>query len=145
MFLHVCVILFTGGSASVHAGIHPPPRSRPPRSRHPPPREQAPPSRHPMGGGTPPPWDQAHPPPPEHSMLGDTVNVRAVRILLECNLFMKIILCFQMSLKKGVNFVFSFFINVLYSMCATILYGDVHFKLDKKTRVLLQEQVNRFF
>ena len=26
------------------------------------------------------------PPPPEQSMLGDTVNERAVRILLECNL-----------------------------------------------------------
>ena len=49
------------------------------------------------------PWDQVHPPgtrytppdqvhPPDHvpppvqSMLGDTVNTRAVRILLECNL-----------------------------------------------------------
>ena len=41
------MILYTGGSASVHAGIH-------------------------------------HP--PEQSILGDTVNERAVRILLECNL-----------------------------------------------------------
>ena len=50
------------------------PGSRPPRSRHPrtdPPRR----SRHPPGAD-----------PPEQSMLGDTVNERAVRILLECNL-----------------------------------------------------------
>ena len=46
MFLHMCVILFTGGSASVHAGI-PPPQTRypldqaPPQTRHPP--DQAPP------------------------------------------------------------------------------------------------------
>ena len=43
----------------------------------------------PLGLGTPP-WDQVHPPgpgtPPWHSMLGDTVYARAVRILLECNL-----------------------------------------------------------
>ena len=97
MFLHVSVILFTGGSASVLAGIpHPPrdqapppgadtlwsrppwrpPRSRSPRTRHPwsrPPRTRHPsPSRHPL--------------PPEQCMLGDTVNKRAVCILLECNL-----------------------------------------------------------
>ena len=45
-----CVILFTGGSASVHIGIPPPdqapPWSRPPPSRHPP-------SRHPPGAGGP--------------------------------------------------------------------------------------------
>ena len=54
------------------------------------PQDQAPP-----GLGTP--WNQAHPPgpgtppgpgrhPPEQSILGDTVNERAVCILLECNL-----------------------------------------------------------
>ena len=65
----------------------------------PPPRDQAsPPNRPPLGPGTPPgadppgpgippppgadPRDQA--PPQEQSMLGDTVNERAVRILLEC-------------------------------------------------------------
>ena len=41
MFLQACVILFTGGgSASVHAGIPPPPRSRPPSSRLPSPLPQ---------------------------------------------------------------------------------------------------------
>ena len=50
----------------------PPPRAGTPRSRQAPPRV-----------GTPP--DQT---PPERSMLGDTVNERAVRILLECNLVM---------------------------------------------------------
>ena len=51
-----------GGSASVHAGI-------PPGTKHP--QEQAPP-----GPGT----------PSEQCMLGDSVNKRAVCILLECNL-----------------------------------------------------------
>ena len=55
------------------------------------------------------PWDQVHPlhqvhhhppppgtrytPPPLQSMLGDTVNARAVRILLECNLVQDACLC----------------------------------------------------
>ena len=58
MFLHVSVILFTGGgvSASVHVGIHTPPRNRPPPGAD----------------------------PPEQCMLGDTGNKRAVRILLQC-------------------------------------------------------------
>ena len=61
----------------------------PPRTRYTPP-----------GPGTPPPRDQVHTPPPgpgkpprtrytpplTQSMLGDMVNERAVRILLECNL-----------------------------------------------------------
>ena len=121
MFLQVSVILFTGGlSASVHAGIHPPPEQTPPRadtpleqtppeqtsppgadippwSRHP--REQTPQEQTPLGTDTPweqtPPQEQTTPPgadtpreqtPPQQSMLGDTVNARAVRILLECNL-----------------------------------------------------------
>ena len=52
IFLHLFVILFTeGGSASVHAGIPPPPSL----SRHPP--EQTPPgTRHPPWADTP--WDQ---------------------------------------------------------------------------------------
>ena len=57
IFLHVSVILFTeGGSASVHAGIPPPPRTRqtPPRADTPP--DQADP---PGPGRTP---DQAEPP-----------------------------------------------------------------------------------
>ena len=66
IFLHLFVILFTGGSASVHDGIPPP--------------DQAP-------SGTRPPQDQA-PPGTEHA--GDTVNARAVRILLECNLVLPI-------------------------------------------------------
>ena len=59
MFLQVCVIMFTGGSASVHAGIPCPPPSRPPQSRHPsgsrPPRDQVhSPHPTPLGPGTPP-------------------------------------------------------------------------------------------
>ena len=66
-----------------------PPRTRPtpPGTRHPPgagtPRPR---SRHPPNQASPTPWDQAT---PQQSMLGDTVNERAVRILLECNLVSK--------------------------------------------------------
>ena len=53
IFLHLSVILFTGGlgvSASVHAGIpHPPDQTNPPGTRHPPRADT--------------PWDQTHPSP----------------------------------------------------------------------------------
>ena len=69
MSSQACVILFKGGvSASVHAGIPPP--------------EQTPPGADSPGADTPPGADI----PPTQSMMGDTVNARAVRILLECNL-----------------------------------------------------------
>ena len=85
MFLQVCVILFTGGW--VPDQVHPQDQVHPPGPGTPPP----------PGPGTHPPQDQAHPPgpgvlpldqvhPPGHSMLGDMVYARAVRILLECNL-----------------------------------------------------------
>ena len=78
-------ILFTGGSAPLHAGIHPPlplgPEAGTPRTRHPP-------------GADPPDQRQAppFPPPlpPEQCMRGDTGNKQAVRILLECNLVVHI-------------------------------------------------------
>ena len=75
----------------------------PPRTRYTP-WDQVPPwdQAHPLGtrytslGPGTPSWDQVHPLgpgtppriryPPEKSILGDTVNVQAVRILLECNL-----------------------------------------------------------
>ena len=76
MFLQVSVILSTGGgvSASVHAGIPCPlgADTHPSGSRHPPPEQT-----------TPNPGAET---PLVQSMLGDTVNARAVRILLECNL-----------------------------------------------------------
>ena len=50
---------------------------------------------HPPGPDTPP-QEQT---PPAQSMLGDTVNTRAVRILLECNLVIQILL-----LKFGLSF-----------------------------------------
>ena len=60
---------------------HPPwSRYPPPKTRHPTPQSRPPRADTPQEQ-TPPP-----PPPPEHSMLGNTVNVRAVRILPECNL-----------------------------------------------------------
>ena len=91
VFSQACVILFTGASASVHTGIPPPnpatPQSTPPQDHTPleqiPPREQTPP----LGPGTP--LDQAPPgadSPLPQSMVGYTVNARAVPILLECNL-----------------------------------------------------------
>ena len=69
--------------------VHPPGPGTPPWDQvHPQTRYTPSPDQvHPPGPGTPP-RDQVHPP-PARSMLGDTVNVRAVRILLECNLVMK--------------------------------------------------------
>ena len=75
MFSQACVILFTGGGGgrvclsacwdtTPPMGADTPREQTPPGSRHP--REQT--------------------PPPAQSMLGDMVNARAVRILLECNL-----------------------------------------------------------
>ena len=83
MFLQVSVILLTG-----EGGV--PDQVDPPTGPGTPPQ-----TRYPLGLGTPPrtryppgtrytPQDQVHP--PAQSMLGDTVNARAVRILLECNL-----------------------------------------------------------
>ena len=103
IFLHLSVILFTAGVCLSACWDTHPPGSRHPWSRHPPPR-----SRHP-------PWEQTpleqtpsprsrHPPmgadPPAQCMLGDTVNKRAVCILLECNL---------------VNTVINTVINVIYN------------------------------
>ena len=79
IFLHLSVILFTGGSASVHAGISPrdqadtpPPGTRqtplpPGPGRHPSPRDQADTPRDqsdtPLQVQADPPWDQADTPP----------------------------------------------------------------------------------
>ena len=87
MFLQVFVCPQGGGGcASVHAGIPPWIRHTPhhqeqthaPRSRHP----REPPRAAPLPEHDPPP--EQTPPTAEH--VGDTVNARAVRILLECNL-----------------------------------------------------------
>ena len=62
----------------------PPPEADPPESRHPPG------SRHTSPQEADPPQEAEPPgsrhPPPAQCMLGDTVNKRAVCILLECNL-----------------------------------------------------------
>ena len=110
MFLQASVILLTGGVPDTHIPqdqVHPPEQTppgpgTPPRTRYIPPgpgtpcpRDQVhlPRTRYsplPRSRYTPPdqvhptPQDQVHP--PTQSMLGDTVNTRAVRILLECNL-----------------------------------------------------------
>ena len=110
MFSQACVILFTGGGVCLSAcwDTTLPEQTPAPQSRHPPaadtplgadtPLEQAP---NPPGADTPlradtpradTPLEQT---PPVQSMLGDTVNARAVCILLECNLvsfdFMRIV------------------------------------------------------
>ena len=95
IFLHLFVILFTGGGRPP-PGIrhHPRARQTPPRSdttprarqtppwarQTPPPPDQADP---PPGSDTHPP-DQADPPPPQGSRLQHAVYERPVRILLEC-------------------------------------------------------------
>ena len=113
VFTRVCVILFTGGSASVHAGIPstpphlPPPEGGPPEadtspgSRHTPREADPPGSRHPPGSR--PPKKQTLPPgsrpPPRH-----TVNERPVRILLECILFSLMFVIFSLIFSPhGVN------------------------------------------
>ena len=73
--------VFTGVCDSVHSGgvpdqVHPPGPGTPPGTRY------TPRTRYTLR-------NQVHPRtryPPAQSMLGDTVNARAVRILLECNL-----------------------------------------------------------
>ena len=73
MFLQASVILLTlltGGLSQCMLGYHPPLGSRPPWEQTP--QEQI--------------RREQTPPPVAQSMLGDTVNARAVRILLECNL-----------------------------------------------------------
>ena len=60
----------------MHAGIPPPDQAGTLWDQAGTPRDQAPT------------WTRHLPPPPDQSMLGDTVNERAVRILLECILVM---------------------------------------------------------
>ena len=72
MFLHLSVILFTGGSVSVHALIPPPGKYTPPEAHTHTPREAHPPWEAPPR--------EAHPPP-----LRRRLPLRTVRILLECN------------------------------------------------------------
>ena len=63
IFLHLFVILFTGGG--VPDQVHPPPGpGTPPRTRYTPPTRYPPgPGTPPLGPGTPPHQDQVHPPP----------------------------------------------------------------------------------
>ena len=110
--MHLFVILFTGGYLTpLPLGPGTPPGNRyTPQTRYTPPdqvhpldqvhppgtrytswNQVHPPDQIPPGPGTPPGTRYTpHPPgpdtPPVQSMLSDTVNTRAVRILLECNL-----------------------------------------------------------
>ena len=86
MFLHLCVILFTGGvpdqAPSPDQGGTPPDQAGTPQDQTPPDQGGTPPrpGRNPPGPGKVPPWDQT----PQNSRLWNTVNIRPVRILLEC-------------------------------------------------------------
>ena len=118
IFLHLFVILFTGGSASVHAGIPPPPRTRqtPPWDQAdtplPPDQTDTPQDQVDLSGTRQTPWDQADPPwtkqtppgpgrpprdqadiPPSGRRLQHTVYERPARILLECILVIVSELC----------------------------------------------------
>ena len=75
MFLHLSVILSTGVSAPVNAGIHTPPGRHPPSQTHTPS-----PCQTPTRSDTP-----GHTIPPGQTCW-DTVSKRALRILLECTL-----------------------------------------------------------
>ena len=83
LFLHVCVILFTGGG--LRAGRIPPDRESPPGQADPPgadtpqPGSRHPPEQNPPRADTPP-----------GSTLQHTVNEWPVRILLECILVLQI-------------------------------------------------------
>ena len=89
IFLHLFVILFTGGGFCLNACWDTPPRTRqtpphppgPGRPTPPPPRDQTPPPP-PRDLADPPPRDLADPPP--GSRLQHRVYERPVRILLEC-------------------------------------------------------------
>ena len=84
IFTPVCHSVHREGSASVHAGIPTPPRTRSPQSRHPSPGNRHPPGTTPLQT----PQDHTHTPPgadtPPRSRLQHTIYERPVRILLEC-------------------------------------------------------------
>ena len=102
IFSQASVILLTGGGCllrgvlcvvSQHALRQTPPGTDTPGSRHPqdqtlPPDQTPPGTKHPPppGPDTPHSSPDQTPSPLEQSMLRDTVNLQAVRILLECNL-----------------------------------------------------------
>ena len=85
IFLHLSVILFKGGSASVHAGKTPPTQEQTPPGADTPGADPAgtdtPEEQTPLQEQTPP---QEQTPLWAQCMLGDTANKQVVRILLEC-------------------------------------------------------------
>ena len=96
IFLHLSVILFTGGGVPGQVPlwdqVHPHDQVHPLGPGTPSPWDQVPPGTRyplPLGPGTPPGTRYINPPqtryiPRELCMLGDTGNMRPVRILLEC-------------------------------------------------------------
>ena len=87
MFLHLSVILFTGGGVStpVHAGIHTPlPREADPPQKQTPPGKEA---------------DKANTPPPSRRLLLRTVRILLERILV----WVKFLLCANRTPRKASN------------------------------------------
>ena len=86
IFLHLFVVLFTGGGFCLHACWDTPPGADNPPPGRPLPDQGAPPDQAPPGTRQTPPRTR-HPPeqtPPPGSRLQHTVYERPVRILLEC-------------------------------------------------------------
>ena len=83
MFLHLSVILCTGGSASVHAGMPPPGAGTPPQEHAHPGTRHLPRTRHTPQEQAPTPGLGTPPPPEERRLL-----LRMVHILLECILLL---------------------------------------------------------
>ena len=99
MFLQASVILSTGGE---YLTRYPPGLGTTADQVHLPPGPGTPPqTRYTPGTRYPP--DQVHP--PAQSMLGDTVNARAVRILLECILVVYVFVLFFTACKRSCGMV----------------------------------------
>ena len=121
----------------MHAGIPPggdPPGTRPPwEETHP--GRRPPWTRHPPHQTRNPPGADPHP--PAQSMLGDMVNARAVRILLECNLAclirIKIILrVYEISvgLYSNNRLLYTILVNVtLFLLILTVLMTTDRYKV----------------
>ena len=75
------------------------------------------------------PQDQVHPPPLAQNMLGDTVNARAVRILLECNLVCCASCCGKTRIRRGLVSVCSYGNMVFFCFSPLLfMYSHIQFR-----------------
>ena len=98
---------------------------------------------------TPPPHDQAppgtrHPPPPEQSMLGDTVNERVVRILLECNIVFSTTVCVKAVLEIPVESEGSECWNIFWNLLRNCCFTNVKACVLKMPFTVIYPYVNIF-